>query len=91
MDAAPWTRRIMEPRVTQAGPKYHQEGQEYLRPFRSDLFTDPVDMMAQAEKPVQGRVVVVVAGATHSARHPRTLLTRQEFTAEVRAFIASHR
>ena len=35
--------------------------------------------------------VVVVAGATHSARHPRTLLTRQEFTAEVRAFIASHR
>jgi hypothetical protein len=62
MDAAPWTRRIMEPRVTQGGAKYHQQGQEYLRPFWSDLFTDPVDMGVWTEKPGQGRVVVVVAG-----------------------------
>jgi len=34
--------------------------------------------------------VVVIQGATHPARHSRGLLTRQEFIAEVRAFIASH-
>jgi pimeloyl-ACP methyl ester carboxylesterase len=34
--------------------------------------------------------LVVVEGATHSARHPRTLLNRQEFVAAVREFIAAN-
>jgi pimeloyl-ACP methyl ester carboxylesterase len=34
--------------------------------------------------------LVVIQGATHPARHPRSLLARQELVAVVRAFIASH-
>lgn len=35
--------------------------------------------------------LVVIEGATHSARHPRTLLNRPEFVAAVREFILSAR
>ena len=34
--------------------------------------------------------LVVIEGATHSARHPRTLLNRPEFVAAVREFIAAN-
>lgn len=38
-----------------------------------------------------GMKLVVVDGATHPARHPRSLLNRQEFVAAVRDFIRSSR